>query len=139
MGQGAESGGKLIEAFLQQDAGHRVNHLALQPDLDRSGPVEFAVFGFDRHHGMNKLMHEDAENFFRLREIGANEDFEMLIDRRGRMPALANSIAFPPGGRKANRKPYLVGQGIAAAVEVGAQFIGSRTKPAFARVVIVGC
>ena len=76
------SGGEIIEAFLQQDAGHRVNHLALQPDLDRGGPVVLAVLGFDRDDRMNKLMHEDTENVFRLRKIGTNEDFEMLIGRR---------------------------------------------------------
>jgi len=31
---------------------------------------------------MDKLMHEDAENLFRLREISANENLEMIIARR---------------------------------------------------------
>ena len=66
---------------------------------------------------MHKLMHQDAKNLFRLCEIGANENLEMFIGRCGGMPALANPIAFPPGGRKPNRKPYLAGQGMAAACQ----------------------
>jgi hypothetical protein len=82
MGQKAESGGKLIEALLQQNAGHRMNHLALQPDLDRSGPVDFAVFGIDRDHGMNKLMHQYTEHVFRFGQVSTDENFEMLIHGR---------------------------------------------------------
>ena len=60
MGQGAERRREIIEALLQQFTGQGMNHLPLQPDLERSGPVMLAVPGIDRHHGMNKFMHEDA-------------------------------------------------------------------------------
>jgi hypothetical protein len=79
MGQRAESGGQVFEALVEQDSGQGMHHLALQTDLDRSGPVELAVLGFDRHHDMNQLMHEDAEDFDRLGEIGADEDFKVTI------------------------------------------------------------
>src|SRR5271170_7051139 len=79
MGQGTESSGKVFETLLQQDTGQGMNHLALQSDFDRSGPVELAVFGIDRHHDMNEFMHEDAKTFDRLRLIRSNEDFEMVI------------------------------------------------------------
>ena len=97
MGQRPERGREIIQALLQQDAGHGMNHFALQPDLNRSGPIVLAVLGVDRDDGMNQLMHEDAENLSRLVEIGADENLEMLIGGCGGMPALANAIAFAPG------------------------------------------
>ena len=82
MRQGAEGSGEIIKALLQQFPRQRMNHLALQSDLERSGPVMLTVAGIDRHHGMNQFMHQDAKNLFRLREIGANEYLEMLIGGR---------------------------------------------------------
>ena len=113
MGQGTERGREIIEAFLQQFTRHGVNHLARKSDFYRRIPVFFPVLGVDRDHDMNKLMHQHAENLGRLIEIGADEDFEMLIGRGGGMPAFAHSIAFPSRGRKPNRKSYLVRQGMA--------------------------
>ena len=63
MRQRTKRGGEIIEALLQQDAGHGMNHLALQPDLNRRVPIFLAVLGIDRDDGMDKLMDEDAENF----------------------------------------------------------------------------
>jgi hypothetical protein len=54
------------------------------------------------------------------------------------MPAFTHAIAFTSGRRKADRKTYLVGQGIAASREVGTQLIGGSSEPALARVVIIG-
>jgi hypothetical protein len=73
MRQGAEGSGEIIEALFQQFPRQRMHHLALQPNLKRSGPVKLAVSCIDRHHGMNQFMDEDAENLCRFRLICANE------------------------------------------------------------------
>ena len=82
MRQGTKRDGEIIEALLQQFAGQGVNHLPLQPDLNRRFPILLTVLGVDRGDGMDQFMHQDAENLFRLRQVRANENFEMLIGGR---------------------------------------------------------
>ena len=116
--QRPERGGEIIQPFLEQNAGHSVNHLAFQTDLDRGGPVMLAVLGVDRNDGMNQLMYEDTQHLSGLIEIGADENLEMFISRCGGVPALTNAIAFTPGRRKSYGKADFVGQLIALHCEV---------------------
>ena len=55
------------------------------------------MLGVDRDDRMNQLMHEGLRYLFRLIEISADKNLEMLVGGCRRMVTLTNAIAFAPG------------------------------------------
>src|SRR5271166_245552 len=90
-------------------------------------------------------MREDAEDFERIGEIGADDDLAEPVIRRGSRPALGG----PAGGlgrriarrlavrREGNRKPDFLGKGQTPVGIVGPKVIGRRPQPALAGLVAV--
>jgi hypothetical protein len=68
---------------------------------------------------MHEFLHQHAQHFDGFSEIGAQENLVAGIIGVRRMPALAETFAFAPGGRKRDCKADIVGQGITDIGEIG--------------------
>jgi len=79
MGQRPQAFGDLRQQDAQELVRHGVAQLAFEADLLRDLAVKFPMSGVWRQNDVAQFMHENAENFDGIGNIGADDDFKASI------------------------------------------------------------